>query len=138
AQEPLHRLIDAVDPVHWEGKARMEGAELQQTVASIWRGTGVGLPFAVEMVRRSGVPVGLIPCAHGGSTMDQWDPRLKEKGGNSLYGSMLRRVRVNGGKVAGMLWYQGESEAFPSVVAEFQPKFENFIASIWADFRELG
>jgi sialate O-acetylesterase len=79
AQEPLHRLSDAVDPVHWDGKPRVEGAELQQAVAKIWRGTGVGLPFAVEMVRRTGVPVGLIPCAHGGSTMNQWDPRLKDK-----------------------------------------------------------
>jgi sialate O-acetylesterase len=49
---------------------------------------------------------------------------------------MLRRVRATGGKVAGVLWYQGESEAFPAAVSEFQPKFENFIAAIRSDFGE--
>ena len=133
AQDPLHRLIDAVDPVHRDGKPRPTGEELQRSVGRIWRGAGLGLPFAIEMVRRTGVPIGLIPCAHGGSSMDQWEPRLKDKGGDSLYGSMLRRVRSAGGKVTGMLWYQGESDASPEAVSTFQPKFENFISAVRAD-----
>jgi len=136
AQEPLHRLIDAVDPVHWEGKKRIQGLELEQDVAKIWRGAGLGLPFAVEMVRRTGVPMGLVPCAHGGSTMDQWNPRLKQMAGGSLYGSMLRRVHAIGGKVAGVLWYQGESETYPGLTSEFQQKFENFVAAAREDFGE--
>jgi sialate O-acetylesterase len=36
---------------------------------------------------------------------------LKQKGGDSLYGAMIRRFELIGGKVAGVLWYQGESDA---------------------------
>ena len=50
-------------------------------------------------------------AAHGGTSMEQWDPAKKGEGGNSLYGSMLRQVKLAGGKVKGVLWYQGESDA---------------------------
>jgi sialate O-acetylesterase len=66
--------------------------------------------------------------------MDQWDPALKDKGGDSLYGSMLRRVRAAGGKVKGVLWYQGESDAGPEAVASFRAKFERFVAAVRQDF----
>jgi sialate O-acetylesterase len=47
---------------------------------------------------------------------------------------MLRRVRAAGGKVTGVLWYQGESDANPKVVAEFPAKFERLVAAIREDF----
>ena len=75
------------------------------------KGAGLGLPFAVAMVEATGVPVGLVACAHGGTSMAQWDPAKKGEGGKSLYGSMLRQVKLAGGKVKGVLWYQGESDA---------------------------
>ena len=60
--------------------------------------TGSGAATAV-----TGVLAGLLACAPGGESMDQWDPALKGSGGESLYGSMLRRVRAAGGKVTGVL-----------------------------------
>ena len=63
------------------------------------------------MVESTGVPIGLVACAHGGTSMEQWNPSKKEQGGHSLYGSMLRQVKEAGGKVKGVLWYQGESDA---------------------------
>src|SRR5687767_8286881 len=39
---------------------------------------GLALPFAVAMARRTGVPVGLVPCAHGGTSMTQWDPASRD------------------------------------------------------------
>jgi sialate O-acetylesterase len=92
------------------------------------------LPFAVEMVRRTGVPVGLVPCAHGGTSMDQWNPALKDKGGDSLYGATLRRFQAVGGKVTGILWYQGESDANPKAAPAFSEKFERLVAAFRADF----
>ncbi len=139
AKEPLHSLPDSVDSVHWrknpQGQiARLQGEELKQFIANRKKGAGLGLPFAVEMVRRTGVPVGLIPCAHGGTSMDQWSPELKGKAGASLYGATVRRFQAVGGKVAGMLWYQGESDANPKVVADFQTKFEKMVAAFRSDF----
>jgi sialate O-acetylesterase len=100
----------------------------------------VGLTFALEMVQRTGVPVGLIPCAHGGTSMAQWDPVLKDKGGDSLYGAMLRRFQLAGGRVKGVLWYQGESDASPQAGPLFEEKFRDFIKAVRADFGqpELG
>lgn len=139
AEDPLHTLPAAVDRVHWprpQGREpeRLEGERLQKWVANRKKGAGLGLPFAVEMVRATGIPVGLLSCAHGGTSMDQWDPALKDRGGDSLYGSMLRRVRAAGGKVKGTLWYQGESDANPKAAPEFQRKFERFVAAVREDF----
>jgi sialate O-acetylesterase len=137
AREPLHRLVDALDSFHWRGnptKERLTGDALRDWMAKLKKGAGLGLPFAAEMARRTGVPIGLIPCAHGGTSMDQWSPDLKDQGGASLYGGMLRRFRAIGGKVAGLLWYQGESEANPEAAAAFRGKFERFVASVRQDF----
>jgi sialate O-acetylesterase len=139
AADPLHRLPDAIDAVHWGKNAqgereRLSGPALDKWIANRKKGAGVGLPFALEMVRRTGVPIGLLPCAHGGTSMDQWSPALKDKGGDSLYGAMLRRVRLAGGHVTGLLWYQGESDASPEAQPPFAQKFKGLIAAVRADF----
>ncbi len=141
AEEPLHNLPGAADRVHWrlndqKQPERYEGEKLRKFIAERKKGAGLGLPFAVEMVRRTGVPIGLLSCAHGGTSMDQWDPALKDKGGDSLYGSMLRRFQAAGGKVTGVLGYQGESDADPKAAPEFQQKFERFVAKVRLDFRQ--
>jgi sialate O-acetylesterase len=139
AKEPLHSLADSVDRVHWRKNSqgqlvRLEGEAQQKYIAARKKGAGLGLPFAVEMVKRTGVPVGLVPCAHGGTSMDQWNPDLKEKGGDSLYGSTYRRFKAVGGKVTGILWYQGESDASPVAAPVFQEKFEKLVAAFRSDF----
>lgn len=141
AEEPLHTLVDAADPVHWpvndqKFPERWTGERLERYIANRRKGAGLGLPFAVEMVKRTNVPIGLVPCAHGGTSMDQWDPALKDQGGESLYGSLLRRFQAVGGNVRGFLWYQGESDAKPASAAAFQQKFENFVKAVRADFSE--
>jgi len=139
AEEPLHILPAAIDPVHQEINRlpeRLSGEKLRQFVGARKKGAGLGLPFAVEMVRRTGVPVGLIPSAHGGTSMDQWDPELKSKGGHSLYGGMLRRFQASGSKITGVLWYQGESDANPKASPQFQAKFERFVQLLREDFSQ--
>src|SRR5258708_6085997 len=139
AGEPLHTLPAAIDPVHKEMNRlaeRLSGEKLRQLIAARKKGAGLGLPFAVEMVRRTGVPVGLIPSAHGGTSMDQWDPELKSKGGHSLYGGMLRRFHAAGSKITGVLWYQGESDANPKASPLFQSKFERFVQLLREDFSQ--
>jgi sialate O-acetylesterase len=138
AQEPLHNLVGAVDRVHWRGNppTRVTGQELETYNKERKKGAGLGLPFAAEMVRRTGVPVGLIPCAHGGTSMAQWDPALKDKRGDSLYGAMVRRFEAIGGKAAGVLWYQGEAEANAKAAPIFANKFEDFVAAVRRDFAQ--
>ena len=111
AEEPLHWLVDSPDPVHSGDAANDRATRSEHAHKTRKKGAGLGLPFAVTMVESTGVPVGLVACAHGGTSMEQWNPSKKEQGGNSLYGSMLRQVKLAGGKVKGVLWYQGESDS---------------------------
>jgi sialate O-acetylesterase len=139
AEEPLHFLAYAVDAVHWRSgrnpnqPERLPADRVEETIRNRTKGAGLGLPFANEMVRLTGVPVGLLPCAHGGTSMDQWDPAKRDMQGASLYGAMLRRVRAAGGKVAGLLWYQGESDASDAAAPLYETKFRNFIAAVRKD-----
>ncbi len=136
AKEPLHELPAALDSVHWSPKqtAPLTGPALEKWREARKKGAGSGLPFAVEMVKRTGIPIGIVPCAHGGTSMAQWDPALKEKGGASLYGGMVRRVLAVGGKVKGVLWYQGESDTSAKSEALFHDRFVGLIAAIRHDF----
>jgi len=69
---------------------------------------GPGLTFARAMLRTRGHSISLVPCAKGGSSIGRWKPASDR---DSLYGSCVARVREAGGRPAGMLWYQGESDA---------------------------
>jgi sialate O-acetylesterase len=134
AEEPLHRLDESADVVH---NGIQDDAKRQGLVADVtnWtKGAGLGLPFAEELVRLTGRPVGLVACAHGGTSMDQWDPAKRDEGGKSLYGSMYRRFKAVGGKVRGVLWYQGESDANPDAEPPFADKFKKLVAAIRTDF----
>jgi sialate O-acetylesterase len=138
AEEPLHTRVDAKDRAYWfENELKQpepfSGEKLREYLATRDRGTGLGLPFAVEMVRRTGVPIGLVPCALGGTNMDQWSPALKDRGSDVLYGALLRRARAVGGRVKGVLWSQGQSDAYPERSPAFAAKFTNFVAALRED-----
>ncbi len=134
AQEPLHTLAESPDPVHASFKTEQE----RQDAIKSWRdgskGAGLGIAFAKEMVKRTGRPVGLIASAHGGTSMGQWDPALKDQGGASLYGSMCKQVAAAGGKVCGVLWYQGESDANPDAQPGYRERCKKLIAAMRSDF----
>lgn len=135
ATDPLHILIESPDRCHNEGtQISPEDGESYRANAS--KGAGVGLPFAREMLERSGVPQGLICTAHGGTSMEQWDPALKEKGGESQYGSMLLSMRATGQPVAGVLWYQGESDTSPRQTAEYTDRMQQLVAATRSDLRQ--
>jgi type 1 glutamine amidotransferase len=133
AEEPLHWLVDSPDPVHsGDLNTRADRSAHEHKTRS--KGAGLGLPFAVSLIESTGVPIGLIASAHGGTSMEQWSPAKKEQGGDSLYGSMLRQVKLAGGKVRGVLWYQGESDAMGGGWKVFAKVFADFIASVRSDF----
>jgi Carbohydrate esterase, sialic acid-specific acetylesterase len=55
-------------------------------------------------------------------------------GGGSLYGAMLRRFHKNGGKVKGMVWYQGCSDAVSECSEVYSRRMRAFIKSTRRDF----
>jgi len=134
AKEPIHRLYESPDSVHLMGQPQLSKEEADVRAAKEVKGAGLGLPFAKQMVARTGVPLGLVAVAHGGTSMSQWDPNLRDKGEASLYGSLLLSLKAVGGKVAGVLWYQGESDAGDMETANaFPAKFTALIQAIRQD-----
>jgi len=137
AKEPLHELPSATDRVHWRRNSagvleRLSGEALEKFRIERKKGASLALPFAIEYEKRTGIPVGLFPCAHGGTSMDQWSPDLKDKAGDSLYGATIRRAALVG-KIKGILWYQGESDANPKAAPLFQDKFEKLVTAFRSD-----
>ncbi len=117
AQEPIGR----VEISHHQAHLRLLNPPVTSHARKNPRNTGAepGLPFALERYRQTGVPQGLIACAHGGTSITQWNPKTKNQGYDSLYGALIQRVLRNGGRVTGMLWFQGSSDA----TAERAPRF---------------
>lgn len=134
ARDPLHVLDESPDAVHNPG--RVTAAEAKRARRARLRGAGVGVPFGAAMVARSGVPQGLICTAHGGTSMAQWDPALRTRGGDSLYGSLLASWRATGQPVAGVLWYQGESDAYEAPAAAYSAAMRRFVSELRRDLRQ--
>ena len=135
AADPLHILNESPDRCH-NGGSQQSPEEGERYRANAAKGAGVGLPFAREMLKRSGAPQALICTAHGGTSMEQWDPALISQGGDSLYGSMFLSVRATGQPVAGVLWYQGESDASPRPAAEYTRRMQELVAATRRDLRQ--
>ncbi|MBU4198844.1 MAG: sialate O-acetylesterase [Verrucomicrobia bacterium] len=128
AKDPIHNLGAAVDQVHLD----LNGGKRVQRDPKV--GTGPGVAFGQEMARRTGVPQGLIACGHGGTSMTQWDPARKNLGGRSLYGATLRRFRKNGSRVAGVVWYQGCSDAIAGDASLYTRRMKVLLNAMRRDF----
>ena len=143
ATEPLHRLWESFTPVHQNlirpglppDRKQLTDAELAMLDTRERKsGTGLGIAFGQVMATTLGRPIGLLPCAHGGTSLEQWNPNRKNEGGRSLYGAMLERVQRAGGQLRGLLWYQGESEGWDvAASASYQQRFTEWIARLRAD-----
>ena len=94
-------------------------------------GAGLAASFARAMAdRRTGVPIGLIPCAVGGTSINRW----VESG--DLWSNAVARTRIalRSGTLKGILWHQGEGDCSASAAPAWGAKFEGMIASFRREF----
>jgi sialate O-acetylesterase len=68
-----------------------------------------------------GCPIGLVQTSLGGSPLSAWNPT--EPGDHGLYANMLRCIERVGGRVRGVLWYQGESDTGPQQAPTYEQRF---------------
>jgi hypothetical protein len=138
AQIPTHRMYEAKAAVHKNlflssGQTDEQLEKLrQQSKENPIGGTGPDYFFAECLAKELDKPIAIIPSAHGGTSMDQWSPNLKDKGDESLYGAMLNRIKMVGSNIKGIIWYQGESDAFLDPNG-YKQKMLNFIDSVRSD-----
>jgi sialate O-acetylesterase len=88
------------------------------------------LRFAAELQSSLGHPIGLVPGALGGSPLSEWHP---ENG--PLFRNLAAMAEAAGGRVKGMVWYQGESDAAPGLSGDY---LERFLTSAEGWRRALG
>lgn len=102
AIEPLDDATDQIDEISSDAKKA---------------GVGPGLFFAKSLLKSKKARIGLVPCAKGGSSLSQWKPNADR---TRLYGSCLARAQeaASQGRIAGVLWYQGETDAEKMETAE--------------------
>lgn len=137
ATEPLHLPAESPDTCHNSGR-QCTPEQSKKLLCTQSKGVGPGLWFAHEMLRRSGVPQGLICTAHGGTSMTQWSPVRKMEGNTSLYGSLLDSTEATGQPVAGVVWYQGESDANAQAAPHYTSRMRKLVAALRKDLRQPG
>lgn len=91
------------------------------TITSVFHGTSPWLAFGKRILNKTGVPIGLIPTALGGSLISMWVTDEGEPG--MLFENMLDMFTKVGGKVAGVLWHQGESDTNPDGLVHYAERF---------------
>jgi sialate O-acetylesterase len=128
AKDPVHNMWECVDQVHID----LCGGNRPLKPAHDW-GVCPGPAFANRMRQFASVPQGIIACAHGGTSMTQWDPARKGEDGKSLYGALVRRLKKNGGRVAGMIWYQGCSDANDNDAKLYTQRMKKLVSSLRKD-----
>jgi len=145
---PIARVPDNLAP--HEYKAQYPGitdAQIKQMIAVKAPSGGIGPEyfFAKELYEAgSTVPVGVIPVAIG-AALAVWDPTQRDR---NRYGFLYQQVMRAGGRVKGMLWYQGEQDAIfgdeqktvtkPSLIyptSTYAEQFKKFVEALRSDFR---
>ena len=108
--------VPAVDPIHFDKPERI-GVGLAKTFGAVVADAD---PTAV---------IGLVPAAFGGSALDEWMP------GAPHYVNAVARAReaLKHGRLAGILWHQGESDSAPDKAATYVGRFAKMIAQLRAD-----
>jgi hypothetical protein len=91
-------------------------------------GHGPWIHFARLVKQQVNHPIGLVQVSLGGSALVSWNPT--EPGDHPLYALMMRVHKAVGGKVRGILWYQGCSET--ATVATADTYANRFMAAVSA------
>ena len=154
AVEPLHRFWETKESAQYKMSPHLgfgitkdeldrayDQLHTQDAVEPVG-GVGPGAFFAESLIGLCGVPIGLLPCALSGSPLDMWQKDFCERTGDSfedtLFGDLVDRVQVEGGRIAGVLWYQGESDALPGTAETYLQRFERFVADVRMSLGDPG
>lgn len=105
-------------------------------------GYGIADSFArAYLEAHPGEKVGLVPCAVGGSSSATWSPEPGNEVIGANYRRTLERARaaMKNGKIAAILWHQGESDCAFCKTQEGADRYVARLAALAAALRkELG
>ena len=90
---------------------------------------GPFLSFAKYLKKSLNCPIGLIPCAYGGSQLCDW---LKTESGH-WYDEMIKVITSNHIDIKGILWYQGCSDAAWGDPTDYLERFKQLVENVRCD-----
>ena len=90
------------------------------------------LSFAKYLKRELAYPIGLIQASLGGSPLSAWNP--EENG--ILYRCMMNIIASQGGRIKGVLWYQGCSDTSKDLSETYPDRFKSMVAHLRKDLKE--
>ncbi|MBQ8163597.1 MAG: sialate O-acetylesterase [Clostridia bacterium] len=88
--------------------------------------------FAQGLQKHTGAKIGLIPCADGGTCLDEW---VK---GSLLFDHAvaMARLAMRTSRLSGIIWHQGESDAREAEkVSEYKEKFIKMINDLRSELK---
>jgi Domain of unknown function (DUF303). len=128
--------IDEVDPIHNENVFMFREGIWINAREPIHNdkpelcGIGLAASFSNRLQVKYGKNIGVIPCAFGGTSLEQW------KKGSELYINAVNTARkaLKESKLKGILWHQGESDAQSLDTAlTYKKRFLEMMCSIIKD-----
>ena len=87
------------------------------------------LAFAKRLRRELNMPIGLIQTSLGGSPLAAWNPEENA----FLYRNLLHCVRLAGGAIRGVIWYQGCSDTGVSQAETYADRFATMVNALRRD-----
>jgi hypothetical protein len=101
-----------VEPVNYDRPS--SGVSLVSSFAAAWR------------LKNEQAEIGLIPCAEGGASLDDWTA------GGPLFEHAVFQAKLarRSSKLEGILWHQGESDCFTERAAHYYEKFKVIVDAL--------
>ncbi len=92
-------------------------------------GVSLAESFAESYAKKYHTDVGLICCADGGTSLEQWMP------GSVLYDNAVNCARLaqRSSEIVGILWHQGEGDIGNKGYLTYQTRFEGMIQKLRED-----
>ena len=90
-------------------------------------GVSLAVSFADEYQKRAGADEGLIPCADGGTSLEDWAV------GGQLYTHAVYQTQLAQrlSEVRGILWHQGEADSKDETLARtYAPRFMRILSAL--------
>jgi hypothetical protein len=119
-------FIEEVPPVFNESFKMLRNGRWQIMTEPIHNdrpaaGVGLAASFAAAWhLNNPGKEIGLIPCADGGTSLDDWAV------GGALFDNALAQAKLaqRSSRLSGILWHQGENDCSPDGAAAYAEKFD--------------
>lgn len=113
-----NQWVPAKEPIHFDKPA----------VA----GVGLSFTFAKALAEQNpDIQIGLIPCAMGGSAIDEWAPEQK------FFRNAIQRATkgMEAGMLQGILWHQGEADASKEKAQVYGGKLQKLVAAFRTELK---